>query len=52
MENSESEFLEMGVFIFFPVFLYQKGSAESKDPEKRETVDRVSRKVRDKTNAP
>jgi hypothetical protein len=52
MENWESEFLQMGVFIFFTVFLYQKGSAESKDPDKREEVDRDPRNVRDKTNAP
>ncbi len=43
MENWESEFLQMGVFIFFTAFLYQKGSAESKDPEKREEVDRDPR---------
>lgn len=52
MENWESEFLQMGVFVFFTAFLYQKGSAESKDPEKREEVDRDPRKVRDKKNAP
>ncbi len=52
MENWESEFLQMGVFIFFTAFLYQKGSAESKDPEKREEVDRDPRNVRDKKNAP
>ena len=52
MENWESEFLQMGVFVLFTVFLYQKGSAESKDPEKREEVDRDPRHVRDKRNAP
>ena len=52
MENWESEFLQMGVFIFFTVFLYQKGSAESKDPDKREEVDRDPRSARDKQNAP
>ncbi|HEX8077704.1 MAG TPA: DUF6766 family protein, partial [Chthoniobacterales bacterium] len=52
MENWESEFLQMGIFIFCTVFLYQKGSAESKDPDKREEVDRDPRKVRDKRNAP
>ncbi|MEO6006078.1 MAG: DUF6766 family protein [Opitutus sp.] len=34
-ENWESEFLQMGVFVFATAFLYQKGSAESKDPRKR-----------------
>jgi len=52
MENWESEFLQMGVFVLFTVFLYQRGSAESKDPDKREEVDRDPRNVRDKKNAP
>ena len=52
MENWESEFLQMGVFVLFTVFLFQKGSAESKDPGKREEVDRDPRKIRDKLNAP
>ena len=52
MENWESEFLQMGVFVFLTAFLYQKGSAESKDPEKREEVDRDPRRVRDKKDAP
>ena len=34
-ENWESEFLQMFVFILATAFLYQKGSAESKDPRKR-----------------
>lgn len=33
-ENWESEFLEMYVFIVITVFLFQKGSAESKDPDR------------------
>lgn len=32
-ENWESEFLQMGVYVVFTSFLFQKGSAESKDPE-------------------
>jgi hypothetical protein len=51
-ENWESEFLQMGIFVLFTVFLYQKGSAESKDPDKREEVDRDPRRIRDKRNAP
>ena len=31
-ENWESEFLQMFVYVFATAFLYQKGSAESKDP--------------------
>ena len=51
-ENWESEFLQMGGFVLFAAFLYQKGSAESRDPDKREEVDRDPRNVRDKRNAP
>jgi hypothetical protein len=40
-ENWESEFLQMGLFVFLTMFLYQKGSSESKDPDKAsEEVDR------------
>jgi hypothetical protein len=38
-ENWESEFLQMGAYILLTVFLIQKGSSESKDPEKDEAVD-------------
>jgi hypothetical protein len=40
MENWESEFLQMAAYVLLTVFLFQKGSAESKDPEKDEPVDR------------
>lgn len=39
-ENWESEFLQMAMFLVFSMFLYQKGSSESKDPDKEEEVDR------------
>jgi hypothetical protein len=39
-ENWESEFLQMALFLILTMFLYQKGSAESKDPDKEEEVDR------------
>jgi hypothetical protein len=39
-ENWESEFLQMAVFLILSMFLYQKGSSESKDPDKEEEVDR------------
>ncbi len=32
-ENWESEFLQMGFYVVLTCFLYQKGSAESKDPD-------------------
>ncbi|MCU1288890.1 MAG: hypothetical protein JWN60_1119 [Acidobacteria bacterium] len=37
-ENWESEFLQMGMYVVLTVFLYQKGSSESKTPG---TLDRV-----------
>ena len=36
MENWESEFLQMGAYVILTVFLYQRGSAESKDPDEPE----------------
>ena len=39
-ENWESEFLQMALFLVLSMFLYQKGSSESKDPDKEEEVDR------------
>jgi hypothetical protein len=41
-ENWESEFLQMGLYVWLTSFLYQKGSAESKDPDKagQEEADR------------
>src|SRR5688572_28541738 len=39
-ENWESEFLQMGLFLIMSMFLFQKGSSESKDPDKEEDVDR------------
>ncbi len=52
MENWESEFLQMFFFVALTACLYQKGSAESKDPDKEEPVDRDPRKSRKKKDAP
>jgi hypothetical protein len=52
MENWESEFLQMFVFVVLTVFLFQKGSAESKDPDEDEAVDRDPRFARAKKHAP
>jgi hypothetical protein len=52
MENWESEFLQMFIFIVLTVFLYQRGSAESKDPDEEEEVDRDPRNSQDKKDAP
>lgn len=40
-ENWESEFLQMALYVVLTIFLYQKGSSESKDPDGgEEEVDR------------
>ena len=39
-ENWESEFLQMALFVILSMFLFQKGSSESKDPDGEEEVDR------------
>lgn len=36
-ENWESEFLQMGCYVVLTCFLYQKGSAESKDPDEQDS---------------
>lgn len=44
-ENWESEFLQMGFYVILTSFLFQKGSAESNDPdEAKRLADRRSRK--------
>jgi hypothetical protein len=52
MENWESEFLQMFLFVTLTAFLYQKGSAESKKLYQEEPVDRDPRKSRNKKDAP
>jgi len=53
MENWESEFLQMFAFVVLTACLFQKGSAESKDPEEEEAdVDRDPRESRNKKDAP
>src|SRR5919106_4096810 len=52
MENWESEFLQMFLFIVLTAFLYQKGSAESKKLDEEEEVDRDPRDSKNKRDAP
>ena len=52
MENWESEFLQMFLFVALTAFLYQKGSAESKKLGETEPVDRDPRKSTNKRDAP
>ena len=51
-ENWESEFLQMSAYVLLTAFLFQKGSAESKDPDSPEPVDADPREHRDDPKAP
>ena len=51
-ENWESEFLQMAAYVMLTVFLFQRGSAESKDPDNEEDVDEDPRGHRDDPDAP
>jgi Domain of unknown function (DUF6766) len=52
MENWESEFLQMAAYVLFTIFLYQRGSSESKSPDEEEAVDQDPRLESDKRQAP
>jgi hypothetical protein len=51
-ENWESEFLQMSAYVVLTAFLFQKGSAESKDPAKEEDVDEDPWRHREDPAAP
>ena len=51
-ENWESEYLQMGAYVLFTVFLFQRGSSESKDPDKEESVDEDPRQARGGQDVP
>ena len=51
-ENWESEFLQMFAYVLLTAFLVQKGSSESKDPDKKEAVDEDPRTRADDPGAP
>jgi hypothetical protein len=51
-ENWESEFLQMGAYVLFTCFLFQRGSAESKKIGSSGPVDRDPRQAKNKHNAP
>src|SRR5215211_3947975 len=51
-ENWESEFLQDTAYVMLTVYLYQRGSSESKDPDKEEPVDADPRDSQDDPNAP
>ena len=51
-ENWESEYLQMGAYVALTAFLYQRGSSESKDPDKEESVDEDPRQRLGNPDAP
>ena len=51
-ENWESEFLQMGLFVVLTIFLYQRGSSESKKIEEPEPVDQPPSEAKDDPDAP
>ena len=51
-ENWESEFLQMGAFVILTIFLFQKGSAESKDPDEQNPVNDDPAQMRDDPKSP
>ncbi|HEY8597701.1 MAG TPA: DUF6766 family protein, partial [Thermomicrobiales bacterium] len=51
-ENWESEFLQMGLYVLLTAYLFQKGSAESKDPDGHDPVDDDPRLAQGRPDAP
>ncbi len=51
-ENWESEFLQMGFYVVLTVFLYQRGSSESKKFDGTDEVDKDPLLYRDKPDVP
>src|SRR5688500_3573276 len=51
-ENWESEFLQMSAYVLLTVFLFQKGSSESKDPDRLERVDVIPAQSRREGDTP
>lgn len=51
-ENWESEFLQMGLYVLLTAFLYQKGSAESKQLDDSDPVNEDPRDARGRQGVP
>ena len=51
-ENWESEFLQMSAYVALTAYLFQRGSAESKNPDKKEDVDEEPAEGRAPADAP
>ena len=52
MENWESEFLQMFLYVMLTAYLYQKGSSESRKLDEENPQDRDPKKSRDNPDAP
>jgi hypothetical protein len=51
-ENWESEFLQMAAYVVLTIFLFQKGSSESKKPDAVERVDIIPKQSRKDKDTP
>jgi hypothetical protein len=51
-ENWESEFLQMAAYVLLTVFLFQKGSPESKDPDQDDSENEAPEACQGKHDAP
>jgi hypothetical protein len=51
-ENWESEFLQMCLYVVLTAFLFQRGSAESRDPDKKEETEENSSSKFERSEAP
>jgi hypothetical protein len=51
-ENWESEFLQMWAYVMLTAYLFQRGSPESKDPDKPAPQDRDPKQDRNREDAP
>ena len=51
-ENWESEFLQMSAYVVLTAFLFQRGSAESRDPDERAPQDENPARAADRRDAP
>jgi len=52
MENWESEFLQMFIYVLLTAYLYQKGSSESRKLDEENPQDRDPKKSKNKKDAP
>ena len=52
MENWESEFLQMFIYVLLTAYLYQKGSSESRKLDEENPQDRDPKKSKDNPDAP